>query len=202
MTNLEHQKLIAEIAAIKTPWFARIETWVAIVAIFSSMAGLAFQYSLHDSTLLIARAEKALALDEKIKAENEKYLVTRERIALSEKLESFHKELKSLIDEHNKLIATTVPDAKQVKAIVEANYRFLESIKKKQTQVEASVGSPQKEIHYFSWVDQVLSSIISLFSILLGLYIVYWFMEKRQPELMQLAKDFLKRQGKDGEGKS
>ena len=192
LTDLEKQKIIEKIAAMKKPWHSKIETWVAIVAIISSLAGLAFQYSLHDKNLLVARAEKSLALQEKIKAENDKFLVTRERLALAEKVESFQKDLKNLIEEHNKLISTTVPDAKQVKKLIQANYNFLESIRNKEIQINQSAVPEQKEIHYFNWVDQLISSLISFFVVILGFYIVYSFVSKKHPELIQALTDFLK----------
>jgi len=194
ITKLESDKLRAEIEAMKLPWYKRVESWVAIVAIISSLAGLGFQYSLHDNALLVARADRALAVDEKIKAENEKYFVLREKIALSEKLDAFEKDLKGLIEDHNKLIATTVPDAQQVKALVEANYKFLESIKRVQTQLSAAA-LPAAETRYLSWIDDVVSSIVKAVIGLLFLYLVYWFIEKKHPSLIPAFIEALKKKG-------
>lgn len=189
LSNLEKEKIIEEIHALKKPWYARLDGWVAFVAIISSVAGISFQYSLHDKNLLIAKAEQQLAIDERVKAENEKYFIVRENIALSKKLEKFENELKSLIEDHNRLISAKLSDAKEVQALVSANYQFLDSISKKQKELLASARSePETTIRYYSWIDQLLSGIISAALFLAVFFTMYEFIRRKHPEVLELAR--------------
>jgi hypothetical protein len=182
MNKLEIEKITEELKELRRPWYKKPEQWASYIAVLCTLAGVGFQYSLHDQNLLIAKNEKSLAEQEKIKAENERFLVVKERIKLGEKLDELKVQLKALIEDHNKALAESNPVLPEAKALITANLQFLAQIEKKTTLLTASQPT-QEKTKYFSWIDSLLSAFFGLLTFVIGVLFLYGFLMKVQPEL-------------------
>lgn len=191
MHDLEAQKILEELKELRKPWYQRPEQWAAYTAVIASLAGLGFQYSLHDQTLLIAKNEKSLAQQEKIKAENDKFLVIRERIQIGEKLVDLKTQLKSLIEAHNKRLAAIATPTPEVQSIISANIQFLSQLDS-QTKVALAQSPPSTSTQYFSWVDSLLSTLFGLGAFIVAVIFIYSYLSRKQPDLFPTVISALK----------
>jgi hypothetical protein len=192
MNDLAEQKLLEELKALRRPWYRKPDQWAAYIAVLCTLAGVGFQYSLHDQNLLIAKNEKSLAEQEKLKAENERFVAIKERIKIEEKLSELRSQLKTLVEGHNKVLAAESPISPEAKALIAANLQFLAQIEKQVAVVSASIPTSQREIHYFSWIDSLLSTLLSLGAFVIGVIFLYSFLSKKHPDLFPTLVEAIK----------